>query len=298
MAVPVFTHPDCLRHDPGPDHPETPARLRVLLDHLRPDPSVELREAAPADLELLLLVHPRTYLSSLEAMSARGGGVLFLDTLLNRESWSAVLGGTGALRAALDHALQSRGHAFAAIRPPGHHALAARGMGFCLVNNVVIGARHAQRNGRGRVLIIDWDVHHGNGTQALVEDDPSVRYVSLHQYPWYPGTGAAGERGVGNIFNVPRGPGKPPELYVGDLWSAIIAATSDWTPELVLISAGFDAMKGDPLGGFTLEPGNYAELTRRLREHLPVVPIVGLLEGGYVPERLATGVAAHLHALL
>jgi acetoin utilization deacetylase AcuC-like enzyme len=298
MAVPVFTHPDCLRHDPGPDHPETPARLRVLLDHLRPDPSIELREAAPADLELLLLVHPRTYLSSLEAMSARGGGVLFLDTLLNRESWSAVLGGTGALRAALDHALQGRGHAFAAIRPPGHHALAARGMGFCLVNNVVIGARHAQRNGRGRVLIIDWDVHHGNGTQALVEDDPSVRYVSLHQYPWYPGTGAAGERGLGNIFNVPRGPGKPPELYVGDLWSAVIAATSDWTPELVLISAGFDAMKGDPLGGFTLEPGDYAELTRRLREHLPAVPIVGLLEGGYVPERLATGVAAHLHALL
>jgi acetoin utilization deacetylase AcuC-like enzyme len=131
-----------------------------------------------------------------------------------------------------------------------------------------------------------------------VEDDPSIRYVSLHQSPWYPGTGSAGERGVGNIFNVPRGPGKPPELYLGDLWAAIIAATADWTPQLVLISAGFDAMKGDPLGGFTLEPEHYAELTRRLRERLPEVPIVGVLEGGYVPERLATGVAAHLHALL
>jgi len=298
MTVPVFTHPACLRHDPGSDHPETPARLRVLLQHLKPDSAIELREAAPADPELLLLVHPQSYLSSLEAMSARGGGVLFLDTILNRESWSAVLGGIGALRAALDHASQGRGHAFAAIRPPGHHALAARGMGFCLVNNVVVGARHAQRNGRDQVLIIDWDVHHGNGTQALVEDDPSIRYVSLHQSPWYPGTGSAGERGVGNIFNVPRGPGKPPELYLGDLWAAIIAATADWTPQLVLISAGFDAMKGDPLGGFTLEPEHYAELTRRLRERLPEVPIVGVLEGGYVPERLATGVAAHLHALL
>jgi acetoin utilization deacetylase AcuC-like enzyme len=298
MTVSVFTHPACLRHDPGSDHPETPARLRVLLQQLKPDSAIELRDAAPADPELLLLVHSQSYLSSLEAMSARGGGVLFLDTILNRESWSAVLGGIGALRAALDHASQGRGHAFAAIRPPGHHALAARGMGFCLVNNVVVGARHAQRNGRDRVLIIDWDVHHGNGTQALVEDDPSVRYVSLHQSPWYPGTGAAGERGVGNIFNVPRGPGKPPELYVGDLWAAILAATVDWTPQLVLISAGFDAMKGDPLGGFTLEPEHYAELTRRLREHLPEVPIVGVLEGGYVPERVATGVAAHLHALL
>jgi acetoin utilization deacetylase AcuC-like enzyme len=298
MPVPVFTHPDCLRHDPGPEHPETPARLRVLLQRLGSNPDVALREAAHAEVELLTLVHPDPYLSGLEAMSARGGGVLFLDTILNRDSWNAVLGGTGAARAAVDHALTEKGHAFAAIRPPGHHALAARGMGFCLVNNVVIAARHAQRNGQPRVLIVDWDVHHGNGTQALVEDDPSIRYVSLHQYPWYPGTGAAGERGVGNIFNVPRGPGKPPQLYVGDLWAAIEAATSGWPPDLVLISAGFDAMKGDPLGGFTLEPDHYTDLTRRLREHLPDVPIVGMLEGGYVPERLADGVAAHLHALL
>ncbi len=134
-------------------------------------------------------------------------------------------------------------------------------MGFCLVNNVVVAARHAQQRGRERVLIIDWDVHHGNGTQALVEADPTVRYVSLHQYPWYPGTGAADERGVGNIFNVPRGPGKPPGLYVGDLWSAIVTATTEWTPHLVLVSAGFDAMTGDPLGGFTLEPEHYADLT-------------------------------------
>ena len=170
-------------------------------------------------------------------------------------------------------------------------------MGFCLVNNVVVGARQAQALGRRRVLIIDWDVHHGNGTQALVEHDATIRYVSLHQHPWYPGTGMAQERGVGNIFNVPRGPGMPPRLYVDDLWAAVVAATMDWAPDLVLLSAGFDAMTGDPLGGFTLEPPHYADLTTRLRERLPEVPIVGLLEGGYTPERLAAGVAAHLAAL-
>jgi acetoin utilization deacetylase AcuC-like enzyme len=293
----VFTHLDCLKHDPGSDHPETPERLRAILDRLRQEKAVQLREAQAADRALLLAVHPDPYLSSLEAMSARGGGVLFLDTILNRSSWAAVLGATGAVVAAVDHATGGHGHSFAAIRPPGHHALATRGMGFCLVNNAVVAARYAQRAGRRQVLIIDWDVHHGNGTQALVEADPTIRYVSLHQYPWYPGTGAAAERGVGNIFNVPRGPGQPPDLYVRDLWAAIGAATSDWSPDLILVSAGFDAMAGDPLGGFTLEPVHYTELTERLRERLPQVPIVGLLEGGYVPSRIAEGVVAHLRGL-
>jgi acetoin utilization deacetylase AcuC-like enzyme len=230
-------------------------------------------------------------------MSARGGGVLFLDTILNRDSWAAVLGATGAVLGAVEYSLNGGGHSFAAVRPPGHHALASRGMGFCLVNNVMVAARHAQRQGRQRVLIIDWDVHHGNGTQALMETDASVRYVSLHQSPWYPGTGAAEERGVGNVFNVPRSPGQPPALYVGDLWSAMVAATTNWTPDLILISAGFDAMKGDPLGGFTLEPEDYADLTLRLRERLQDVPIVGLLEGGYLPDRLGAGVSAHVESL-
>src|SRR5918992_953252 len=290
MPVPVFTHPSCIAHDPGADHPETPARLTAVLDRARNEPNLEVREARPADRDSLLAVHPAPYLSSLEAMSARGGGVLFLDTVLNEHSWSAALGASGAVLAAVDHAVNGGGHAFAAVRPPGHHALASRGMGFCLVNHAVVAARHAQRAGHQQVLIVDWDVHHGNGTQALVETDPSVRYVSLHQHPWYPGTGAASERGVGNIFNVPRGPGKKPELYVGDLWAAIIAATMNWDPDVVLISAGFDAMKGDPLGGFTLEPSHYTELTQRLREHLPAAPIAGLLEGGYVPGRVADGV--------
>jgi acetoin utilization deacetylase AcuC-like enzyme len=298
MPLPVFTHPDCLKHDPGADHPETPDRLRVVLARLSCEPGVELRRSEPAVPDPLLAVHPMTYLAGLEAMSRRGGGVLFLDTMLSRDSWPAVLGASGAVLAAVDHAIGNGGHAFAAIRPPGHHALASRGMGFCLVNNVVVAARHGQQGGHKLALIIDWDVHHGNGTQALVETDPTIRYVSLHQHPWYPGTGAADERGVGNVFNVPRGPGKPPSLYVDDLWSAIVAATTGWNPDLVLLSAGFDAMAGDPLGGFTLEPEHYAELTRRLRERLPNVPIVGMMEGGYIPERLAQGLTAHLRALL
>ena len=297
MIVPVYTHPDCVRHDPGPDHPETPARLRVLLERARAESGVEVQEAPAASVEPILAVHPRHYLDSLAATSTRGGGALFLDTVANDASWSAVLGAVGAVLAAVDHALGAPGHAFAAVRPPGHHALASRAMGFCLVANAVVAARHAQRSGAGRVLIVDWDVHHGNGTQALMEHDGTIRYVSLHQHPWYPGTGMAEERGVGNVFNVPRGPGAPAARYVDDLWAAIVAATRGWRPDLVLVSAGFDAMRGDPLGGFTLEPAHYADVTRRLREHLPDVPIVGLLEGGYVPSRLADGVLAHILAL-
>jgi len=297
MPVPVFTNLDCLRHDPGPDHPETPARLRAILDLLAADPRADVRLAEPGAREDLLLVHPEDHLLRLEAMSHTGGGVISLDTVASSGSWDAVLGATGAVTAALRHAHEGASHAFAAVRPPGHHALAHRAMGFCLVNNVVVATRQAERLGRERVLIIDWDVHHGNGTQALVERDPTVRYVSLHQHPWYPGTGMAEERGVGNIFNVPRGPGAPAQLYVEDLWAAIAAAIRHWPPEIVLLSAGYDAMTGDPLGGFTLEADDFARLTLRIREALPTVPVIGLLEGGYVPWRVAEGVAATIAAL-
>lgn len=297
MPVPVYSHPDCLRHDPGPGHPESPERLEAVLDRLRSDPRFAVSEAAAADWEVLLLVHPREHLRLLEELSGSGGGVVFVDTVMNDASWDAVLGATGAVRAALEYAHEGERHAFAAVRPPGHHALARRAMGFCLVNNVVCGARTAQQLGRGRVLIIDWDVHHGNGTQALVEHDETIRYVSLHQHPWYPGTGMAEERGVGNIFNVPRPAGASPALYVEDLWSAIVAAGHHWLPQIIFISAGFDAMKGDPLGGFTLEPEHFAELTWRLREDFKDIPIVGVLEGGYDTRRLAEGVAAHVGAL-
>jgi len=297
MAVAVFSHPSCALHDPGPGHPEAPGRITAVLGALAALPAVEVITATPSDSDALLTVHPRAHLELLRAACAEGGRQLDPDTIVSPSSWDAVLGATGAVLAAVERAHGGTAHAFAAVRPPGHHALADRVMGFCLVSNGVVAARRFQALGRRRVLIVDWDVHHGNGTQALVEHDGEIRFVSLHQWPWWPGTGAADERGVGNIFNVPMPAGLAPERYVRDLWLAIEAATTDWMPEALIVSAGFDAMAGDPLGGFTLEPQHYRILTERLRERLPGVPIVGTLEGGYIPGRLAKGVAAHVAAL-
>lgn len=297
MTVAVFTHTDCVLHDPGRDHPEQPARLKVLLRELTAA-GVELNypHPGPSGPAALATVHPGDYLAGLERFSRSGGGQLTPDTGMSQATWAAIVGATTAAEAAVEYAM-NQGHAFAAVRPPGHHALESETMGFCFVNNVVVATRIAQAAGAARVLIVDWDVHHGNGTQALIENDPSVRFVSLHQWPWYPGTGAESERGVGNIFNVPRPAGLPADHYISDLWSAIEGATKDWPPDMVLVSAGFDAMSGDPLGGFTLEASDYAEVTQRIRTAFPKAPIVGFLEGGYIPERLAEGALAHIMAL-
>ena len=297
MPVPVFTHPDCLLHDPGRGHPERPDRLRVVLDVLGVEPVAQVREAPAAPRHLLESVHDRSYLAELRETAARGGGVLDADTTMSAASWEAALRSAGGAVAAVDHAMAGQGSAFSAGRPPGHHALRDRAMGFCLLGNAVIAARAGRELGAERVLIVDWDVHHGNGTQALVEHDATIRFVSLHQFPWWPGTGAADERGVGNIFNVPRPPGLAPERYVDDLWEAVESATAAWPPDLIVISAGFDAMRGDPLGGFTLEPEHYAEITARLRARAPAVALVGVMEGGYIPDRLAAGVAALIRAM-
>lgn len=296
MTPRIFTHAACLDHSAGRSHPESPERLRLLRARLESDGRFPIAQAAAATRDALLAVHPAHYLDYLEADSRRGGGVLDPDTITNAASWLAACAGAGAAIAAVESALAGT-PAFAAVRPPGHHALADRAMGFCLLGNVVIGARAAQRGGAARVLIVDWDVHHGNGTQALVERDETIRFVSLHQWPAYPGTGRASERGVGNVFNVPMPPGLEPRLYVESLWDAVRQATEDWTPDAILVSAGFDAMAGDPLGGFTLEPEHYADLTCRLRERWPGLPLASMLEGGYAPSRLADGVLAHLGAL-
>jgi len=219
------------------------------------------------------------------------------DTIMGPGTWASALAAAGVATTAVKEAIAAKGTAFAATRPPGHHALASQAMGFCFVNNVVIAARHAQTLGCPRVLIVDWDVHHGNGTQALVEADPSIRFVSMHQYPWYPGTGAADERGVGNVFNVPRPGGLPRATYVRDLMAAVDAALTDWKPDLLLVSAGFDSLAGDPLGEFTLEPDDITHWTAALRERMQGRPVVGVLEGGYRLDRLAAGVCAHVRAL-
>jgi acetoin utilization deacetylase AcuC-like enzyme len=175
-------------------------------------------------------------------------------------------------------------------------------MGFCLFGNVALAAHYARRrHGLDRVLIVDWDVHHGNGTQALVEQDPAIRFISMHQWPWYPGTGAATDRGPhGSVWNVPMAAGREPQAYVNALVSAIDAATAGWTPDLVLISAGFDSLRGDPLGGFTLELEHVTELTRAVVERAAVWcegRVVSALEGGYAPQRVGEACVAHLRAL-
>lgn len=264
---------------------------------MRADPAISLHESAPAEPAPLLLRHRPEYLDRIAALSARGDGAFDEDTPVSPGTWSATLAAAGAALAALGDALATGGAAFAAIRPPGHHALADRGMGFCFVNHVAVLAAEARRRGFPRVLIVDWDVHHGNGTQALVADEPDTHFVSMHQWPWYPGSGRADERGVENCWNLPLSPGLPPSEYVETLWRGVCAATTAWTPSVVLVSAGYDAMAGDPLGGFTLEPGDFATWTVRLRERFPAAPLVLSLEGGYVPERLAAGVLATVRAL-
>ena len=288
----VFTAAACEHH---PGHPEQPARITAVWRRLREDGRFTPIEAAPAELDYLTLRHPREFVLGVEARAFRGEPA-GEETPLSRASWPAVLGAAGAVSAAVRHAM-AHGAAFAAVRPPGHHASADRAMGFCPVNLVTCAVAQARLAGAERALIVDWDVHHGNGTQDIVAREDATRFVSMHQHPWYPGTGMASERGVGNCFNVPLPPGLSRAQYVAELWAAIEAAGDGWMPDAIFVSAGYDAMAGDPLGGFTLEPEDYATLVARLRDRWPDAPLVGVMEGGYAPERLADGVLATVAAM-
>ncbi|MFN2571021.1 MAG: histone deacetylase family protein [Gemmatimonadales bacterium] len=299
MTTAVVWNPACRHHYGGAGHPERPQRFEAVLEALRrPDivSHIAWVESAPADRVAIERVHPAGYIDMLEALDRRGGGALDADTLLGARSWESVLASAGVALAAVREGT-TQGRAFGITRPPGHHALAERAMGFCFLNNVALAAREAQRLGHQRVLIVDWDVHHGNGTQAIVERDPSIRFVSMHQYPWYPGTGAAEERGVGNVFNVPRPGGLPRAVYARDLLAAVDAALVDWRPDILLVSAGFDSLAGDPLGEFTLEPEDITDWTEALRERMGTRPVVAVLEGGYRLDLLAAGVVALVRAL-
>jgi acetoin utilization deacetylase AcuC-like enzyme len=306
MTTLLYTHPACLEHDPGRHHPESPARLRAVLTALgEPEfARLERREAPEATLDDLVRVHPRRQVERILSSVPRSGHVgIDADTILSPASGAAALRAAGAVVAAVDAVVSEHAdNAFCAVRPPGHHAEPERAMGFCLFNNAAIGALRAREiHGLARVAVIDFDVHHGNGTQAAFEADGSLFYASTHQHPLYPGTGAASETGVGNIVNVPLRPMSGSGQFRLAMSQRILPALDVFRPDLVLVSAGFDAHKNDPLAQLMLEDGDYTWVTEKLLEIVyrhAKGRLVATLEGGYDLASLGACVAAHIRVLM
>jgi acetoin utilization deacetylase AcuC-like enzyme len=306
MTTLLYTHEACLEHDPGSYHPESPDRLRAVLAALGREEfaGLERREAPRAELDEVARVHPRAFIEEvLAAVPQRGHAALDADTVLSPRSGEAALRAVGAVCAAVDAVVDGEGdNAFCAVRPPGHHAEADRAMGFCLFNSVAIGAQRArQKHGLERAAVIDFDVHHGNGTQAIFENNPHVFYASTHQSPLYPGTGARSDTGVGNIVNVPLRPMSGSAEFRRAFNELILPALEDFRPDFILISAGFDAHRADPLAQLMLVEADYAWVTERLMacaaRHCQG-RIVSSLEGGYDLDALAASAAAHVRALM
>lgn len=302
MPVVIFSE-RYLDHDPGPGHPESPQRLRAIADHLASRPwAAELEWREPTDpalrspLAAILRCHSPDYLASLQRLCAGGGGHLDADTICSPASFATALLAVNGWLDGLAVALAERRPVFVAARPPGHHALATRAMGFCLLGNAAIAARSALADyGLERVAIVDWDVHHGNGTEALVESDPRIGYWSLHQWPAYPGSGARDDHGLaGQVHNYPLAPGGDGLTYRTLFEQTLIPALEAFAPQLLIVSAGFDAHRLDPLADMRLESADYAHFTCGLRQ-LGVPLLIGL-EGGYHLGALAESVAAVLDA--
>jgi acetoin utilization deacetylase AcuC-like enzyme len=308
MATLLISHPSFLEHDTGPYHPERPDRLRAVLAALD-DPAFAglVRVAAPAaSMAELTRVHPQQYVEAILGIRPGAGEHVHVDgdTVMGQGSAEAARRAAGAVVAGVEAVMEGKVQtAFAAVRPPGHHATPDIPGGFCLFNNIAIGARHAQaKYGVQRVAILDFDVHHGQGTQAVVEPDPTLFYASTHQYPLYPGTGFAQETGIAdNVVNVPLRPGSGGTAFRAAWSERILPALEGFAPELVLVSAGFDAHAADPLAQLEVETEDFIWLTEQL---LAIAArhaggrLVSVLEGGYDLDALAESAATHVQALM
>lgn len=306
MTTLLFHHDSSARHDTGPGHPERPDRIRAVMQALSGDAFADLdrREAPEAEPDHLSRAHSAAFVEALlDAVPAEGRVRVDPDTVMSADSGEASLRAAGAMVAAVDAVMAGDAdNAFCAVRPPGHHAEAARSMGFCMFNNVAVGALHAREElGADKVAVIDFDVHHGNGTQAIFEADPSLFFASTHEFPLYPGTGRAEETGCGNIVNVPLRPGSGSEQFRAAMEDGVLPALGAFAPDLILVSAGFDAHERDPLATLRLVEDDYSWVTRRLCEVADEVcggRVVATLEGGYDLDALAASVAAHVEVLM
>lgn len=309
----VFVHhPIYFEHKTAPGHPEAPERYSSVIDTVRSDSAlyeqlVEI-EPEPASQGLIQAVHTKAHFKRMEQAFVSGEFYLDADTVISLRSFEAACFGVGGAIAAVDAVMSAAAsNAFVCVRPPGHHASDERAMGFCLFNNVAVAARYAQSRYKDvdRVAIVDWDVHHGNGTQGIFYRDPTVFFFSAHQYPWYPGTGSRGEtgqgRGLGTTFNLPLRAETPAKTYRSAFEAAIEQIASKFKPDLILVSAGFDAHISDPLGQLRLEDEDFAALTRCIIDWADDAcegRIVSCLEGGYNLATLGNTVRSHLSELL
>jgi len=303
--------PIYLKHQTGAGHPERPERLTAIVDQLAKAGVLQqlvMLKSKPASVEWITTVHTPDYVERVRKSCEAGAAYVdSMDAPTSRDSYEVALNAVGGVQAAVDAVVEGKvRNAFCAVRPPGHHALKAKSMGFCLFNNVAIAARYVQKKHKlGKVLIVDWDVHHGNGTQAAFYDDPTVFYFSIHQSPFYPGTGSAEEKGVGKglgfTLNVPLPAGCGDAEYREAFLEKLKPAAAAFQPDFVLISAGFDSAKDDLLGRMKVTPAGFAELTRIVKgiaDQYCKGRLVTVLEGGYNLDGLAASVGAHVRALM